>query len=107
MMINPAFRVNGRATNSHTSTPRESRFVTNNDCCASNGSLFRRRGATSGFVLPLMDISRPPVVMRADGNNIDITNGGGKYATRTSTIDWSISGKRCRKFENGCRKTWL
>src|SRR5438477_9636921 len=106
-MINPAVRVNGRARISNILTQRESRFETSNDCCASSGSRFHRHGVVSGFVHRLMGTSKPPVEMPADANNIDITSAGGKYATRTNTIDWSISEKRSRKFADGSRKIWL
>src|SRR5881394_401780 len=106
-MINRVFRVNRRARNSNILIRRESQFVTNNDCCASSGSRFHRRGAMSGFVHRLMGTSKPSVEMPADANNIDITSAGGKYATRTNTIDWSISEKRSRKFADGSRKIWL
>src|SRR2546429_4232219 len=97
-MSNPAFRVNGRARNSNILIRRESRFETNNDCCALNGSLFRRRGMMSGFVPHLMGTSKRPDEMPGDGNNTGITSAGEKYAMKTNTIDWSTSGKRCRKF---------
>ena len=77
-MINPAFRAGARARNSNISIRRESRFVTNNDCCASSASLSRRHGAMSGFVHRLMGISRPSDVMPGDENNTDIMNAGGK-----------------------------
>ncbi len=70
----------------YSDTTRESRLLTNSGFCASNGSLFRRRGVMSGFAPRLMDISRPSDATRADGSNIDITSAGGKYAIRTSTI---------------------
>src|SRR5207253_7469784 len=97
-MSNPAFRVNGRARNSNILIRRESRFETNNACCASDGSLLRQHGAMSGFVHRLMDTSRPPDATCASENNINITSVGGKYAMRTNTIDWSTSEKRSRKF---------
>src|SRR6266498_2960340 len=100
-MINPVFRANGRARNSNILIRKESRFTTSNDCCASNGSLSRRRGAMSGSVHRLTDTSKPPEEMPGDGNNIDITSAGGKYAMTTNTIDWSTSEKRCRKFADG------
>src|SRR5205814_2576399 len=106
-MINPAVRVNGRARNSNILIRKESRFETSNDCCASSGSPFHRHGAMSGFVHRLMGTSKPQDEMLAGGNNIDITSAGGKYATRTNTIDWSISEKRYRKFADGSRKIWL
>src|SRR5438034_10697890 len=106
-MSNPAFRAGARATNSNISIRRGSRFETNNDWCASNGSLFRRRGVMSGFVHRLMGTSRQPDEMPGDGNNIDITSAGGKYAMRTNMIDWSISEKLSRKFADDGRKDRL
>ncbi len=41
----------------------------------------------SGFVHRPVDTSKPPDEMLGDGNNIDITSAGGKYAMRTNTID--------------------
>src|SRR5437762_14104255 len=106
-MSNAVFRDDARARNSNILIQRESRFATNNDCCASSGSLFRRHGVMSGFVPRLMGTSKPPEEMPEDGNNIGITNAGGKYAMRTNTIDWSISEKRSRKFGDGYRKIWM
>src|SRR5437016_2627662 len=97
-MFNPVFRAGARAKNSNISIRRESRFETNNACCASNGSPFHRPGVMSGFVNRLMGTSRPQDAMPGDGNNIDITSAGGKYEMRTNTIDWSISEKPSRKF---------
>src|SRR6266571_5623541 len=97
-MSSPAFRAGEKVRNSNISIRRESRFVTNNAYCASNGSQFRQRGTMSGFVPLLMDTSRRPDGMPGDGNNIDTTSAGGKYAMRTNTIDWSTSEKRSRKF---------
>src|SRR5438876_10671047 len=48
-----------------------------------------------------MDTSKPLDEMPGDGNNIDITSAGGKYAMRTNTIDWSTSEKPFRKFADG------
>src|SRR5437773_4860470 len=106
-MRNPVFGAGERATTLSILIPRESRFVTSNACCASSGSLFRRRGATSGFVRRLMGTSRPPDGMRGDGNSIDITSAGGKYGMRTNTIDWSTSEKLSQKFADAERKIWL
>src|SRR5882724_5359361 len=97
-MSSPVFRATARAKISNILTQRESGFVTNNDCYASNGSPFHRHGAMSGFVPRLMDTSRPSDGMPAGGNNTVITSAGGKYATRTNTIDWSISEKPSGKF---------
>src|SRR5437016_2622317 len=97
-MSNPAFRAGGRAKNSNILIRRESRFGTNNAWCASSVSLSRRHGLMSGFVHRLMATSKPPDGMPGDGNNIDITNVGGKYAMRTNTIDGSTSEKPSRKF---------
>src|SRR6266699_1382524 len=106
-MINPGLRASVMARSSNISIKRESRFETNNACCASNDSLFHRHGAMSGFVHRLMDTSKPPVGMPAGENNIDITSAGGKYAMRTNTIDSSTSEKRSRKFADGSRRIWL
>jgi hypothetical protein len=48
-----------------------------------------------------MDISRRLDVTPVDGNSIDITTAGGRYATRTNTIDWLTSEKRFRKYADG------